>query len=361
MNRLSAVFWYCGDMRFVPDEYTVEAVTPGHPDKVCDQIADAILDAYLEADPASRVAVEVMGSHGVLTIGGEVSSSADIDVQSLALAVYQDIGYDDELSVRVEMAKQSPEIATGIAGGGAGDQGIMYGYATGETEQMLPQGVVLAHTITGSLTKLRDELDWLAPDGKAQVTMRDGALDTVLVSVQHSDAIGAKAVAEMLERDVLAELLGLTDSTNIIVNPAGDWTVGGFLADAGVTGRKIMVDTYGGLIMHGGGAFSGKDPTKVDRSAAYMARFAAKNLVAQGLGGEVLVSVAYAIGMSEPLMLRAENERGEDISEALTQQFDFRPEAIIEQLNLRRPIYRETARHGHFGNPAFPWETILQR
>lgn len=345
-------------MRFIPDEYTVESVSVGHPDKVCDQMSDAILDAYLAGDPSSRVAVEVMGSHGFLMIGGEVTSSAFVDEEATVRAVYKDIGYEDALEVSVRIAKQSDQIALGVDTGGAGDQGIMYGYATDETEQMLPAGVVLAHKITERFEELAQADDaWIRPDAKAQVTMIDGRVDTVLASVQHDASISLDEVRSRIARDVLADMPGLTETTNSMINPAGAWTLGGFAADAGMTGRKIMVDSYGGLIQHGGGAFSGKDPTKVDRSAAYMARYAARKLVAQGLGKEVLVSVAYAIGKAEPLMLRAENEGGKNISEALA-QFDFRPQAIIDLFDLQRPIYRETARHGHFGNPNFPWEKI---
>lgn len=345
-------------MRFIPDEYTVESVTVGHPDKVCDQMSDAILDAYLAEDKQARVAVEVMGSHGTLIIGGEVTSSAAVDVAEVALAVYREIGYQDELDVITRVSQQSSEIAHGVDGGGAGDQGIMYGFATTDSEQMMPLGVDLAHQLTKALARSRQEgAEWMRSDGKAQVTMRNGKPHTVLISVQHDPKVSLEQIGVGIGEEVLASIEAITDATNIIINPAGEWTLGGFAADTGMTGRKIMVDSYGGLIPHGGGAFSGKDPTKVDRSAAYMARFVAKQLVQRGLGEEVLVSVAYAIGKAEPLMLRAENERGQDLSEEL-REFDFRPQAIIEKLDLRQPIYQETAKHGHFGNGLFPWEQL---
>jgi S-adenosylmethionine synthetase len=341
----------------LPPEYTVESVTPGHPDKICDQISDAILDAYLADDPAARVAVEVMGSHGTLVIGGEVTSKAEVDAAAIAKQVYRDIGYDDELEVLVRIAKQSPEIGQSVDSGGAGDQGIMYGYATDETDEMLPRGVVFAHEITRQLERVRRSggVSWLLPDGKAQVTIQRPHAATVVVSTQHAPGVHAEDRTSAMLQYVVNPALGGDAPSEVLVNTAGDWTVGGFAADAGMTGRKIMVDTYGGLVPHGGGCFSGKDPTKVDRSAAYMARFAARQLVAQGVGHEVLVSVAYAIGKAEPLMLRAVNEKNKDCSSELA-QFDFRPAAIIERLELRRPIYRETAKHGHFENAAFPWE-----
>ncbi len=342
--------------------HTVESVTSGHPDKICDQISDAILDAYLESDPYSRVAVETFGSHGLLVIGGEVTSKAEVDSVSIAREFYRDVGYTDDLKIITNIVHQSPDIAQGVDGGGAGDQGIMYAYATNETPEFMPLAVVMAHALTMGLERLRrndPECYWLGPDGKAQVTMEDGRVKTLLVSCQHSDKISQAEIRELLIKKLITPVIGAIGGVEILVNPTGKFVVGGFTADTGLTGRKIIVDTYGGLIPHGGGAFSGKDPTKVDRSAAYMARFAAKNVVANGIAQNCLVSVAYAIGRAEPLMIHAQTNDGKDLSKVVQEKFDFRPLAIIERLGLRRPIYKATAAYGHFGREGFPWEEIL--
>lgn len=342
---------------------TVESVTEGHPDKVCDQVADAVLDALLRRDPLARVAVEAFGCHGVLIVGGEVTSSADVDVERIARNVYSQIGYADELDVLVHLEKQSPDIAQGVDTGGAGDQGIMYGYATNETPEFLPRPVVYAHALTRRLADLRrhDPLfAWLRPDGKVQVTMEHGQVRTILVSTQHDPDISIPEMRALLTESLIIPVVGAEEGIDILINPTGRFVVGGFAADTGLTGRKLMVDTYGGLLPHGGGSFSGKDPTKVDRSAAYMARFAAKNCVANGLAKNVLVSVAYAIGQAEPLMLEAKTGDGKDISHVVRKQFDFRPAAIIERLDLRRPLYQQTATYGHFGRPELPWEHIVR-
>ena len=345
---------------FEPKLYTVESVTSGHPDKMCDQISDAILDACLTQDPQSRVAVETFGSHGLLVIGGEVTTRAEVDYEAIARSVYDEIGYQDELKVVVNISRQSPDIAQGMDSGGAGDQGIMYGYATQETREFLPRGVVLVHALTKGLERLRREgkIPWLRPDGKAQVTLREGRVRSVLVSCQHADGVPQAEIRQVIIDFLIAPLLGDLEGVEILVNPTGNFVRGGFEADTGLTGRKIMVDTYGGLIPHGGGCFSGKDATKVDRSAAYMARFAAKNIVANGLTEQCLVSVAYAIGRAEPLMVQALDERGEEISEDIVRKFDFRPSAIIERLELRRPLYLSTASYGHFGKSNLPWEKV---
>ncbi len=341
---------------------TCESVTEGHPDKVCDQIADAILDAYLSRDPASRVAVEVFGSHGALMIGGEVTSTAEIDPAQVAHRVYKEIGYDDDLEVFTNIEEQSPDIARGVDTGGAGDQGIMYGYATAETPEFLPLPVVLAHRLAWGLADLRRHdpaLSWLRPDGKTQVTVEKGKVTAVVVSAQHQEDVSAIDMRRLLLKHLIEPNIGEADRARVFVNPTGSFVSGGFKADTGLTGRKIMVDTYGGLIPHGGGAFSGKDPTKVDRSGAHMARFAAKNIVANGLARNCLVSVAYVIGKEEPVMLKAVSGEGKDLSGYLRENFDFRPRAIIERLGLRRPIYRQTAAYGHFGRDGFPWELIV--
>jgi S-adenosylmethionine synthetase len=345
-----------------PKIYTVESVTSGHPDKVCDQISDASLDACLTEDPQSRVAVEAFGGHNMLMVGGEVTSRAKVDYEALARKVYRDIGYPDkDLKVIVNVVTQSPDIAMGVDTGGAGDQGIMYGFATDETPEFLPRGLVFAHALARNLEALRRAgVSLLRPDGKTQVTMEDGKVRSVLVSTQHEASATQEMIRATLIEKLIAPVIGDLSGIEVLVNPTGNFVQGGFDADTGLTGRKIMVDTYGGLAPHGGGCFSGKDPTKVDRSAAYMCRFVAKNLVARGMGHRVLVSVAYAIGRAEPTMVQAINEKEEDLSAAVMKEFDFRPRAIIERLALQRPIYLQTAAYGHFGKAGLPWEEIVK-
>ncbi|MEK7542298.1 MAG: methionine adenosyltransferase [Patescibacteria group bacterium] len=348
-------------MSFIPHVYTVESVTSGHPDKLCDQISDAILDACLRQDSLSRVAVESFGSHGYFVVGGEITTRAAVDYSEVARTVYRETGYEDNLEILVRVVQQSPDIAQGVNTGGAGDQGIMYGFATRETPEYLPRGVVLVHQLTRGLESLRKSrgIPWLGPDGKAQVTVEEGRVVKILVSCQHEKGISQEEIRQTIVEKLIQPLLGsIAEGVEILVNPSGKFVLGGFAADTGLTGRKIMVDSYGGFIPHGGGAFSGKDATKVDRSGAYMARFVAKNLVAQGFAKECLVSVAYAIGRAEPLMVQILNERGENITDVIRKQFDFRPLAIIERLGLRQPIYQPTATYGHFGRPGFPWEDI---
>ena len=344
------------------ERYTVESVTCGHPDKVCDQISDAILDAMLALDPFSRAGVEVFGSHGTLMIGGEVRTKAKVDFEKIARKVYKEIGYKDNLEVLVRVAQQSPDIAMGVDTGGAGDQGIMYGYATDETKEFLPKGVVLAHALARRLEKLRRDgtLKWLKPDGKTQVTISKGKVITALCSTQHDKKISQEEIRKELIKHLFTPILGSVKNIEILVNPTGRFVQGGFEADAGLTGRKIQVDTYGGLMPHGGGCFSGKEPMKVDRSAAYMCRYVAKNLVANGYAKKALVSVAYAIGRIEPVMIEAFDQNGKDLTKVVTKHFDFRPRAIEARLGLRRPIYKETAAYGHFGVSGRPWEKIIK-
>ena len=342
--------------------HTVESVTSGHPDKVCDQISDAVLDAFLAQDPYSRVAVETFGSHGLLVVGGEVTSKGTVDAAKIARSLYRDLGYKENLQIMTNIAQQSPDIAQGVDTGGAGDQGIMYGYAVDETPELLPRAVALAHRLTQGLEALRrkdPECAWLGPDGKSQVTVQDGRVKIVLISCQHAESITQPEIKEILTRKLIKPVIGDLEGVEVLVNPTGKFIVGGFTADTGLTGRKIIVDTYGGLVPHGGGAFSGKDPTKVDRSAAYMARFAAKNVVANGLAKSCVVSVAYAIGRAEPLMVHAQTDNGKDLNGLVQEKFDFRPKAIIERLDLRRPIYQKTAAYGHFGRDGFPWEQVI--
>ena len=348
-------------MIFNPKTYTVESVTSGHPDKICDQISDAVLDECLRQDPNSRVAVESFGGHGTLIVGGEVTTRAKVDYSSVAKKVYKDLGYKDKLKVIVNVAVQSPNISQGVDTGGAGDQGIMYGYATNETPEFMPKAVVLVHKLAEGLEKLRREnkkFSWLGPDGKTQITVKNAKIETVLVSCQHSEKVNQHFIKKELTNYLIKPIVGNLKGIQILVNPTGKFVVGGFASDTGLTGRKIMVDTYCGLAPHGGGCFSGKDATKVDRSGAYMARYAAKNLVANGHAKKCLVSVAYAIGKAEPLMVEAIDESGKSVSRYLGKKFDFRPKAIIEQLNLRSPIYLRTATYGHFGKSGLPWEEI---
>ena len=344
------------------NNYTVESVTSGHPDKICDQISDAILDAYLALDSKSRVAVEVFGGHGKLTIGGEVTSRGRVDSVKIARKIYKQIGYNDDLKISTHLIPQSPEIAIGVNAGGAGDQGIMYGFATNETPEFLPKGVVMAHKLAKQLEEVRKKkkIKWLRPDGKTQVTYANGKLHTILISAQHFPNIKLEDINREITEKIIYPFLSKKEkkTVKILINPTGQFIHGGFEADTGLTGRKIMIDTYGGLIPHGGGCFSGKDATKVDRSGAYMARYVAKSLVAAGYGKEVLVSVAYAIGMAEPLMIEGINEKGKDLSGIIKKHFDFRPLSIIKRLNLRKPIFLPTATYGHFGRKNFPWEKI---
>lgn len=338
-------------------------MTSGHPDKVCDQISDAILDECLRQDPKSRVAVESFGGHGMLVIGGEITSGAKVNFEEIAREVYKNIGYTQELKIIANVVQQSPDIAQGVDTGGAGDQGIMYGYATDETDEYLPRAVVYVHRLASELENLRKsntDFSWLRPDGKTQITVEGNKVTTVLVSTQHSEDVSSDDIGSALTSGLIDIVLGATNKTKVLINPTGKFVLGGFEADTGLTGRKIMVDTYCGLVPHGGGAFSGKDATKVDRSAAYMARYAAKNIVAQGFAKKCLVSVSYAIGYEHPLMVEAIDENGRNISSLLKENYDFRPRAIIERLGLQKPIFLATASYGHFGKTGLPWEELCE-
>ena len=361
--------------------FTSESVTEGHPDKICDQISDAVLDAVLTDDPHGRVACETFATTGLILIGGEITTTARIDYARVARDTVKEIGYcnadfgfdAETCAVMSVVNTQSPDIAMGVDTGGAGDQGLMFGYASNETRELMPLPIQLAHQLARRLSTERrnGNLDYLRPDGKSQVTVEyaDGKpvrIDTVVISSQHSDDIAQ----DQIYKDVTAHIIKPTipehlfdKDTKVYVNPTGRFVTGGPMGDTGLTGRKIIVDTYGGAAPHGGGAFSGKDPTKVDRSACYMARYIAKNVVAAGIADRCLVQLAYAIGMAEPVSVYLDcfgtAKVNEDrLSELVRGTFHLTPKGIIETLDLRRPIYRKTAAFGHFGReePEFTWE-----
>ena len=371
--------------------FTSESVTEGHPDKVCDQIADAILDDIFAEDTSARVAVEVCATTGMVMVFGEVTTKHYCDIPSIVRGVIKDVGYNDSslgfdyktCAVLSSIDEQSPDIAMGVNDAtdgdgkddydrtGAGDQGMMFGYACDETESLMPLPITLAHALTKRLTDVRKsgELEWLRPDGKAQVTVEyiddvPERVDTIVVSCQHSENVSM----DELEAEIIAKVISyaipqeyIDDDTKIYINPTGRFVIGGPAGDSGVTGRKIIVDTYGGFCPHGGGAFSGKDPTKVDRSASYMARYICKNLVAAGVCKRAELQVAYAIGMAHPVSVYV-NTFGtgviddDSLAKVVREVFDLRPKAIIDHLHLAAPIYRMTSNYGHFGKEGFSWE-----
>jgi len=362
--------------------FTSESVTEGHPDKIADQISDAILDACLEQDPYSRVAAETLTATGLVVIAGEITTKAYVDFQGLVRGVVSGIGYNNALygfdsntcAVISTINKQSGDIAQGVDTGGAGDQGMMFGYASNETPELMPAAISLAHRLTRQLTEVRKsgKLAYLRPDGKSQVSVeydengKPARIDAVVVSTQHADSVSNEQLHADLMKYVIKAVLPaewLDENTKYHINPTGRFVIGGPMGDTGLTGRKIIVDTYGGAGRHGGGAFSGKDPTKVDRSAAYMARYIAKNIVAAGLADKAEVQLAYAIGVAEPVSVLVETFGTGKIGQAkltdlVRKNFSLTPKGIIESLNLRRPIYQKTAAYGHFGRSEaeFTWE-----
>jgi S-adenosylmethionine synthetase len=361
--------------------FTSESVTEGHPDKIADQISDAVLDALLAQDPMSRVACETLVTTGLAFIAGEITTNAYADLPSIVRSTIADVGYTrakfgfdhQTCAVINSIDKQSPDIAQGVDTGGAGDQGLMFGFACTETEELMPLPIQMAHKLTKRLSVARrnGEIDYLRPDGKSQVTVEyDGGkvkrIDAVVISTQHDDRVKTEALREDVLSKIIRPVLPanlIDDRTKYHINPTGRFVVGGPQGDCGLTGRKIIVDTYGGAAPHGGGAFSGKDPTKVDRSACYMARYIAKNIVAAGLAERCLVQVAYAIGVAEPVSVMCDTQGTGKVDElklvdAVRQIFKLTPKGLTEQLDLRRPIYRKTAAFGHFGRnePEFTWE-----
>lgn len=363
--------------------FTSESVTEGHPDKLCDLISDTILDECLKQDENSRVAVETFASANKITIGGQLTTNARIDIEEIARRTLRNIGYTNEAidinpetcDIDINITKQSRDIAQGVDSGGAGDQGIMFGYASDETKELMPFAINMAHKLSRKLTDVRKngEISYLRPDGKTQVTVEyendiPKRIDTILISTQHKENVENEKIKQDILEKVIRKVIPskyLDENTKYYINPTGKFTIGGPLGDTGLTGRKIIVDTYGGYARHGGGAFSGKDPTKVDRSAAYMLRHIAKNVVANGYAKKCELQVAYGIGMIEPISIFintfgtntiSENE----IIEKIKGTFDLTPKGIIEYLKLKEPIYTKTTNYGHFGKKELPWEKIVK-
>lgn len=364
--------------------FTSESVSEGHPDKVCDQVSDAVLDAVLKDDPMSRVACECYATTGMIVVGGEITTSTYIDLPQLVRSVIRDIGYTkaeyrfdaDSCSVINVINRQSPDIAMGVDTGGAGDQGMMFGYACDETKELMPAAIQYAHQVVHKLAAIRKKnnklMPYLRPDAKSQVTLEYNdkneivRVDAVVVSTQHDPGVKQKTIKEDVIENVIKKVIPakyLDKKTKFHVNPTGKFEIGGPHGDTGLTGRKIIVDTYGGKAPHGGGAFSGKDPTKVDRSAAYAARHLAKNIVAAGIAKECTIQVSYAIGVAQPVSLMVNTHGtstvpGQAIADFIMKNVDMTPKGIISRLDLRRPIYRSSAAYGHFGRNEFPWEAL---
>ena len=363
--------------------FTSESVTEGHPDKLCDSISDRILDECLRQDKESRVAVETFASGNTITIAGQITSNAKLDVEKIARDTVKEIGFDNAetdmdyrtFELDINITKQSQDIAMGVDTGGAGDQGIMFGFACNETEEYMPYSIYMAHKLSKRLTEVRKKgiLNYLRPDGKTQVTVeyeegKPKRIENVLVSTQHLDTVDIENLREDVKREIIDAVIPqemMDENTKIFINPTGRFVIGGPLGDTGLTGRKIIVDTYGGYARHGGGAFSGKDATKVDRSAAYMIRFIAKNIVANGYADKCEIQVSYAIGVEKPLSIYV-NTYGtgkmedEEIAKLIEDKFDLTPNGIINYLKLKEPIYSQTTNYGHFGKESLPWEKIIK-
>lgn len=362
--------------------FTSESVTEGHPDKLCDLISDSILDECLKQDKNSRVAIETFASKDLINIAGQLTTNAVINVEDIARNILKEIGYDDEntdidyrtCKIETNITKQSPDIALGVDIGGAGDQGIMFGYASDETEELMPYAIAMSHKLAKRLTEVRknNEIEYLRPDGKTQITVeyednKPKRIETILISAQHKENVSM----DVLKKDLIEKVIKNTipsemvdEKTKILINPTGKFVIGGPLGDTGLTGRKIIVDTYGGYSRHGGGAFSGKDASKVDRSAAYMLRHVAKNIVANGYAKKCEIQLAYAIGKKEPLSInintfgtskKTENE----LIDLIKEKFDLTPDGIINYLNLKEPNYTKTTNYGHFGDKDLSWEKII--
>ena len=375
--------------------FTSESVTEGHPDKLCDFISDSILDAYLEKNPYSRVACETVAGKGQILVTGEITSNAEIDIEKIVRNTIKDVGFDNEKTdidyktckVLLNISKQSSDIALGVdksleqkegskeESEGAGDQGMMFGFATDETDEYMPMPIYLAHKLSKRLTEVRKEkiIDYIRPDGKVQVTVeyeKDSPkrIDTIVISTQHNENVDLNKLKKDIISNVVKPIVPeelLDNSTKYYINPTGRFVIGGPLGDSGLTGRKIIVDTYGGYSRHGGGAFSGKDPTKVDRSAAYMARFVAKNIVANGFAKKCEIQLSYAIGVAKPISIYVDTFGtgkipDNEIVKKIKNTFKLTPRGIIESLDLRRPIYRKTTNYGHFGKKDLPWEKIIK-
>lgn len=363
--------------------FTSESVSEGHPDKICDQVSDAVLDAMLKDDPTSRVACECFTTTGLIVVGGEITTNTYVDIHQLARDVIEDIGYTkgeyrfshDSCSVINVINQQSPDIAMGVDTGGAGDQGIMFGYANKETPELMPAPIMYSHRLVEELAKIRKEskiMTYLRPDSKSQVTLEYDEnknivrCDAIVVSTQHDGDVDQKKIQEDIIEHLIPKVIPanlIDENTKYHINPTGKFIIGGPHGDAGLTGRKIIVDTYGGRAPHGGGAFSGKDSTKVDRSAAYASRHLAKNLVAAGIADELTIQLSYAIGVSQPVSINVDTHGTSQINEReieayLLKNIDLTPKGIIERLDLRKPIFRKTAAYGHFGREEFPWENL---
>lgn len=375
--------------------FTSESVTEGHPDKLCDYISDSVLDAYFEKDPYSRVACETVAGKGQILVTGEITSNAEVDIEQIVRNAIKEVGFDNSetdidyrtCKVLLNISKQSADIALGVdkslenkegskeESEGAGDQGMMFGFATDETEDYMPMPIYLAHKLAKRLTEVRKEkiIDYIRPDGKVQVTVeyekdKPSRIDAIVVSTQHNSDVDMNKLKSDIKEYVIKPIVPaelLDDETKYYINPTGRFVIGGPLGDSGLTGRKIIVDTYGGYSRHGGGAFSGKDPTKVDRSAAYMARFIAKNIVANGLAKKCEIQLSYAIGVAEPLSIYVDtfgtgSIPDGDIVKKIRKTFKLTPRGIIENLDLRRPIYKKTTNYGHFGKKDLPWEQLIK-